>query len=327
MVTKLIETLLTIAIGVLAAGALYFVLDRLATVLPTRWEHRLKPYLYLLPVILIVAIFVLYPALLTIEYAFGNADSTSLVGLKNFTSLLSSQDFQQTLINTLLWIIVAPIASIIIGLIVATLVDRLRPRGEKTAKTIIFLPMAIGAVGAATIWKFVYATVPQGQSQIGLQNAIWTKLGGSPINWVAQQNWHFNSVELIIMFLWGQVGFSMVLLSAAIKGVPTDTVEAARVDGASELQIFRSVIVPQIRPTIITVFITVLIGVMKIFDVIYVMTNGSFNTNVIGVEFYNQLFTNQDNGKASAIVVLLMIAVIPVMVYQVRHFRLQEKAR
>jgi alpha-glucoside transport system permease protein len=129
------------------------------------------------------------------------------------------------------------------------------------------------------------------------------------------------------ILLWAQVGFSMVLLSAAIKGVPTDTLEAARIDGANERQIFRRVVVPQIMATIITVYVTVAIGVMKLFDIVYVMTNGNFNTNVLATEFFNQLFTNFNNGYAAAIVVMLMIAVIPIMIYQVRQFRALEEAR
>ena len=145
-----------------------------------------------------------------------------------------------------------------------------------------------------------------------------------PVAWLQQSECHFNSFLLMVVLLWSQVGFSMVLLSAAVKGVPGDTLEAARIDGASERQIFFKVVVPQIKGTIITVFITVLIGVMKVFDIVYVMTNGNFNTNVLGNEFWNQLSTNFNNGAAAAIVVILMIAVIPIMFYQVRHFRAEE---
>jgi alpha-glucoside transport system permease protein len=144
------------------------------------------------------------------------------------------------------------------------------------------------------------------------------------VPWLQQSDWHFNSFLLMVVLLWSQVGFSMVLLSAAVKGVPGDTLEAARIDGASERQIFFKVVVPQIKGTIITVYITVLIGVMKVFDIVYVMTNGNFNTNVLGNEFWNQLSTNFNNGAAAAIVVILMIAVIPVMFYQVRHFKAEE---
>jgi alpha-glucoside transport system permease protein len=216
---------------------------------------------------------------------------------------------------------------VVLGLAVAVLADRLRPRSEKVAKTIIFLPMAISMVGAATIWRFVYEARPAGEPQIGLQNAIVTALGFDPVVWLQQEKFHLNSFWLMIILIWAQVGFSMVLLSAAVKSVPTETLEAARIDGANERQAFFRVVVPQIWPTVLTVFITVLIGVMKVFDIVYVMTNGNFNTNVVGLEFYNQLFTNGNAGYAAAIVVLLMLAIVPVMIYQVRQFRAQEAAR
>jgi len=274
-----------------------------------------------------IALYVVYPGIQTIVYSFANAQSTKFVGAQNYTKLLSSSGFRDTVLTTLVWVIVAPLAAVLLGLLVATLVDRLRPGGEKTAKTIVFFPMAISAVGAATVWRFVYAYAPTGQPQVGIQNAIVTALGFDPVAWLEQRQYYLNTMFLIIMFLWAQVGFSMVLLSAAIKGVPTDTVEAARVDGANERQVFRRVIFPQIMPTVVTVYVTVIIGVMKLFDIVYVMTNGSFNTNVLATSFFNELFTNFNNGAAAAIVVILMIFVIPVMTFQVRQFRLQEANR
>jgi alpha-glucoside transport system permease protein len=228
------------------------------------------------------------------------------------------------MLNTVLWMVVVPTFTVIIGLAVAVLADRLGPRGEKFSKTIIFLPMAISMVGAATIWKFVYAYKPPSSNQIGIQNAVWTALGGSPQTWLEKNQLHINSLLLMVMLLWAQVGFAMILLSSAVKGVPVETYEAARIDGASERAIFFRIVVPQIRGTIITVFVTVVISVMKVFDVVYVMTNGNFNTNVVGLDFFNKLFTNFDNGQAAAIVVLLMIATIPIMIYQVRVFKQQE---
>jgi alpha-glucoside transport system permease protein len=327
MLIKLINTLLTVVAGVGVALILYWVLNKLAEILPGRSEDRLKPYLYLLPAIAAICLFVIYPAVQTLIYSLANAQSTQFVGLKNYGDLFSQEGFRNTLIVTLVWIIVAPVAAVALGLLVATLVDRLRPRGEKVAKTIVFFPMAISAVGAATVWRFIYAYAPAGQPQVGLQNAIITKLGFDPIAWLEQRQFFFNTLLLIIMFLWLQVGFSMVLMSAAVKGVPTDTLEAARVDGATELQTFRRIVIPQIMPTVVTVYVTVMIGVLKLFDIVYVMTNGSFNTNVLATDFFNELFTNFNNGHAAAIVVILMIAVIPVMIFQVRQFRMQEANR
>jgi alpha-glucoside transport system permease protein len=327
MVIKLLNTILTVVAGVGAALVLYWILNKIAELLPGRMEERLKPYLYILPAVAAICLYVLYPAIQTVVYSFANAESTTFVGFQNYQKLLTSSGFQQTVVTTLVWIVVAPLAAVLLGLFVATLVDRLSPRGEKTAKTVIFFPLAISAVGAATVWRLVYAYAPAGQPQIGIQNALVTLFGFDPVAWLTIRTFYLNTLLLVVMFLWLQVGFSMVLLSAAVKGVPTDTLEAGRVDGASERQIFRRIVVPQIMPTVVTVYVTVLIGVMKLFDVVYVMTNGNFNTNVLATEFFNQLFTNFNNGFAAVIVVLLMIAVIPVMFFQVRQFRLQEANR
>jgi len=324
---KILNALISIVAGVGGAFLLYFLLNKAVELLPEKWERRIKPYVFIGPAVLAIAIFLLYPAIRTVILSFANRDSTAWVGLQNYGELLTSPNFQQTLLNTLLWILIVPASCVALGLGIAVIADRLKPRWEKLSKTIIFLPMAISMVGAATIWRFVYEARPAGQPQIGLQNAIVTALGFDPVVWLQQERFHLNSFWLMVILIWAQVGFSMVLLSAAVKGVPTETLEAARIDGATERQAFFRVVVPQIWPTVTVVFITVLIGVMKVFDVVYVMTNGNFNTNVIGLEFYNQLFTNGNAGFAAAIVVMLMVAIIPVMIYQVRQFRAQEAAR
>jgi alpha-glucoside transport system permease protein len=327
MAIQLINAIIAIVGGLAGALLLYFLLNKFAEVLPGRWEDRVKPYFYLLPAVAAIGLFLIYPAIQTIVYSFADRDSVSWVGFSNYTDLLTNPDFLQTLLNTVLWIIIVPAVTVALGLGVAVLADRLKPGSEKLTKTLIFLPMAISMVGASTIWKFIYDARPAGEPQIGIQNALITFLGFNPVVWLQVQTAHLNSIFLMIILIWAQVGFSMVLLSAAVKGVPDDTLEAARIDGANERQTFFRVVVPQIWPTVITVFITVLIGVMKVFDIVYVMTNGNFNTNVIALEFYNQLFTNGNAGYAAAIVVMLMIAVLPVMIYQVRQFRLQEAQR
>jgi len=324
---RVINALLAIVVGVGAALLLYYVLNMLVERLPDKWEERLKPYAFIGPAVVMIGIFLVYPAVRTFILSFANAQSTAWVGLENYTDLLGSSDFRLTLVNTLLWIAVVPALTVAFGLGVAVLADRLGPQAEKLTKSTIFLPMAISGVGAATIWRFVYETRPEGEPQIGLQNAIVTALGFDPVAWLQLDTLKVNSFLLMVILIWAQVGFSMVLLSAAVKGVPEETLEAARIDGANERQIFFRVITPQIWGTIITVFITVLISVLKIFDVVYVMTNGNFNTDVIAVRFFNELFRNGDNGRAAAIVVMLMIAVLPVIVYQVRHFRAEEAAR
>jgi alpha-glucoside transport system permease protein len=326
MTIKLINAVLAVIAGIGVALALYWVLNKLAELMPERAEARVKPYFYILPAYLAITVYLIWPAIQSVIASFQNDTSDEWVGLDNYTDLLSSEDFRNTILNTFLWMLIVPAACIVIGLAVATLTDRLSARGEKFTKTIIFLPMAISAIGAAVVWSFVYETRPAGQPQIGLQNAIITALGFDPVAWLEQSQFHFNSLMLMLVLLWAQVGFSMVLLSAAVKGVPVDTLEAARIDGANERQTFFKVVVPQIKGTIITVFITVLISVMKIFDIVYVMTNGNFNTNVVGNEFYNQFSTFFNNGAASAIVVMLLLAMIPIMWYQVRHFKAEEAA-
>lgn len=324
---KLINTLLAVIYGVGGALLLYYLLNKLAELLPGRWEDRLKPYLYLLPAVGAIGLFLIYPAVRTIVLSFANRTSTAFVGLSNYTELLGNAAFQSTLFNTLIWIVVAPTVVVILGLAIAVLADRLTPRTEKLSKTIIFLSFVISGVGAVTIWRLIYEFRPAGTGQIGLQNAVVTTLGFDPIAWLQVDTAKLNTFMLIVILVWMQAGFAMVLLSAAVKGVPEETLEAGRIDGANERQIFFRIIVPQIWGTVITVFITVLIGVMKTFDIVYVATNGNFDTNVIAVDFFNQLFVNGNAGYAAAIVVMLMIAIIPIMVYQVRHFRREEAIR
>lgn len=324
MLLKILNALITVGVGVGAAVILYWLLNKLAEVLPGHWEDRIKPYLYILPAYAALVFYLVYPAVQTVVFSFANAQSTAWVGFDNYTRLLQSRGFQDTLFNTLLWMAVVPALTVVLGLAMAVLADRLNPTWENTSKTIIFLPMAISFVGAGTVWGLIYNYRPEGREQIGLQNAIVTALGFDPVAWLQVSDFRLNSFLLMMMLLWAQTGFSMVLLSAAVKGVPEDTLEAARIDGANERAIFFQVVVPQIWGSVITVYVTTLIGVMKIFDIVYVMTNGQANTNVIGNEFFNQLFTNFNNGAAAAIVVLLMLATIPIMAYQVRNFRREE---
>lgn len=330
MLAKTLTALLTVLAGVGAALALYWLLNKIAELLPPRLEERLKPYFYILPAYAAITIFLIYPAIQTVVYSFKTKvgfPTEEWVGTENYTELLGSEAFRQTLLNTMLWIAFVPAMTVILGLAIAVLADRLRTRGENAVKTLIFMPMAISMVGAAVVWALIYDYRPPGRPQVGLLNAFVTNLGSDPIAWLQESAFHFNSFLLMIMLLWMNVGFAMVLLSAAVKGVPGETIEAARIDGANERRIFFKVVVPQIKATIITVFVTVLIGVMKVFDIVFVMTNGNFNTNVIANEFYLQFFNNNNQGAAAAIVVMLMLAIIPIMFYQVRHFRAEEANR
>ena len=324
MLTKFLEALMWVAVGVGGALIVFWVLNKIAELMPSKMEERFKPYLYILPAFAAIVVYLIYPAVLTVINSFKDNFSREWVGTKNYSELFQDEAFRETLFNTLLWILVVPAITVVLGLMVAVLADRLGAKNEKFTKTVIFLPMAISMIGAATIWRFVYTSNPEGTTQIGLLNAVIGVFDWGPVQWLQEQGFHLNSLLLMVILVWLQVGFSMVLLSAAVKGVPIDTLEAARIDGANERQIFARVVLPQIKGTVITVFITVTITVMKIFDIVYVNTNGNFNTNVLGNEFYNQISTFINYGKASAIVVILMIAVIPIMWYQVRHFKAEE---
>lgn len=327
MAIKLVNAVTAIIGGIGGAVIIFWILNKLAESLKGRWEDRVKPWMFAGPAILAIAVYLIYPAIVTIQYSFANEDSTKYIGLKNYTDLVTDKTFLSVITNNLLWIIIVPALTVVLGLGVAVLTDRLRPQGEKVTKTFIFLPMAISMVGAATIWRTIYDYQPEGAPQTGLLNAVLGFFDRAPVFWYGTSTLHLNSLMLMIILIWTQVGFSMVLLSSAVKSVPEDTVEAGRIDGAGERRIFFNIIVPQIWPTVITVFITVLIGVMKVFDVVYVTTNGAYNTDVIGRRFYDELYTQGNNGYAAAIVVILLIAIIPVLIYQVRHFRQEEAAR
>src|ERR1035437_3154368 len=326
MLTKALSALVTVLAGIGGAFALYWVLNKAADLIPPKWEQKVRPYFFILPAYLAIAVYLLYPAIYAILGSFKDRTGKQWVGFENYTKLLGNAGFRNTLFNTLLWVIIVPAVTIAFGLAVAVLADRLRARGEKFVKTVIFLPMAISMVGAATVWRFVYDFHPKGTTQIGALNAIRVGAGSDPVPWLQTSTGHLNTALLMIILLWSQVGYAMVLLSAAIKAVPLETVEAARIDGADERQAFFLVVGPQIKGTIITVGVTVTIMVMKIFDIVYVNTNGQFNTNVIANEFINQLTKNFNYGAASAIVVLLMVAVLPIMIYQVRQFKAEGAA-
>jgi alpha-glucoside transport system permease protein len=324
MAAKLLTALLAIIAGVGGITLLFFLLNLLVERLPGRWEQRVKPYVFILPAVAVVGLFLVYPAIQTVVYSFANDRSTAWVGLDNYAALAASEDFRSALVNNLLWIIVVPTMSVVIGLLVATFADRLSPRAESFSKSLIFLPMAISFVGAGTIWGLVYDANLTGGEQIGILNGVVTAFGGDPVVWLQQSQWSINDFLMMVIMIWLQAGFAMVLLSAAIKSVPVDTLEAARIDGATELQIFFRVVIPQIRSTMLVVFTTILILVMKIFDIVYVLTNGRFDTEVIANLFFKQLFEFGNNGNAAAVVVVLMIAVVPLMAYQMRQFRAEE---
>jgi alpha-glucoside transport system permease protein len=228
--------------------------------------------------------------------------------------------------NILFWIGIATPLTVIAGLLIAVLADR--SKFERTAKSLIFMPMAISFVGASVIWNFIYEVSPPDQPQIGLLNAIIATFGGQPHGWTnytAIAPW--NNLFLVIIVVWLQAGYAMVLFSAAIKGIPEEIIEAARVDGATEIQVFFRIMIPYILGTIITVTTTIIIFTLKIFDVVWVMTGGQYGTDVIATQFYRQSFINRNSGFGSAIAIVLLLAVVPVMIYNLRQLREQEAFR
>jgi alpha-glucoside transport system permease protein len=290
---------------------------------PTHWLGRLVPWVWIAPALLFIIIFLLYPVVYTLYLSFFNFDSSRFAGLANYGRIFTDSSMLEVIKNNLLWLVLGTTATVALGLVFAVLVDRVRMEG--LAKAIIFVPMAISFVGAAVIWKFVYEYSSPGQPQIGLLNALITAFGAQPQAWLISPA--IDNFALIAVYVWMWTGFCMVILSAALKGVPTEILEAARVDGASELAIFFRVIVPMISPTIAVVATTMVINLLKIFDVVYVMTGGDFGTNVVAVAYYQQLFTFNNFGISSALAVLLLVVIIPIMVYNIGRFHAQEAQR
>jgi alpha-glucoside transport system permease protein len=326
----LFTALQAVIAGIAITALIYFLLNLLIHQLPERIKRKVEPYVFIGPVLVLIGLFVIWPTLQSIRLSFMEEEidgSTKWVGFQNFKDLFAEDYFASMLINNLMWIAIVPILTVSLGLAIAQLANNVGPRQEKVLKSIFFMPMTISFVSAAVIWRYIYAYAPEGGEQIGLFNAIWTALGGEPQTWFQIEAFKFNNILLMIILIWLSAGYAMVLLSAAIKSVPEDTLEAGRVDGASTGQIFFKIILPQIWPTAIAVFITVLIGAMKVFDIVLAMTGGNYNTTVLAQTFYLEYFIYGNTGKAMAAVVLLILAIIPVMVYQVRHYRKFEAAR
>ncbi|MBP7692334.1 MAG: sugar ABC transporter permease [Anaerolineales bacterium] len=319
---KLLIALVAIIWGVGGAGLLYLVSNWLVEQLPAEWVRRLQPFLFIGPAMAILIWFLALPTLRTLWISLFNANSSVFVGLQNYLDVLTQQSMLDVFRNNLLWMVLGTSFTVVFGLLVAVLADR--SRFETLAKSIIFMPMAISFVGAGVIWNFVYEVKDKADPQIGLLNAIWVALGNEPQAWTALITPPFNSLFLIVIVIWLQTGYAMVLFSAAIKGVPGEILEAAQVDGANDIQVFFQIMIPQITGTIITVTTTVIIFTLKIFDVVWVMTGGQFGTSVIATEFYRQYFTNRNFGYGSAIAIILLIAVIPVMIYNLRQFKERE---
>lgn len=286
-------------------------------------REGIRPWLFVAPAMILLTIYLIYPAVQTFFLSFYDDLSRNFVGLQNYAWALRDTGFQISIRNNIAWLIVVPFLSTAFGLTVAVLADRVR--WESIAKSLIFMPMAISFVGAAIIWRFVYAFRPAGQPQIGILNAIVTAFGGAPQTWYTEPP--LNNLSLMVILIWIQAGFAMVLLSAALKGVPEETLEAARIDGANEVQIFFRIMIPQIMTTLTVVMTTIIIVVLKVFDIVFTMTNGQFQTEVLANYMYRWMFRNFDNGRGSMIAVTIMLAVTPFLIWNIIRFRREEATR
>ncbi|MBZ0295272.1 MAG: sugar ABC transporter permease [Anaerolineae bacterium] len=282
-------------------------------------RETIRPWLFVAPALLILGIYLVYPAVQTLFLSFNNANGREFVGLNNYKRALTDENFLEAVRNNLLWLIMVPTFSTAFGLVIAVLADNVR--WGNIAKSLIFMPMAISFVGASVIWKFVYAINPS----IGLVNAIIVGLGGEPVDVLQIPFW--NNFFLMIILIWIQTGFAMVLMSAALRGVPEETLEAARIDGANGIQIFFRIMVPQIMSTIFVVWTTIVIVVLKVFDIVLAMTNGNWNTQVMANYMFDQMFRAFDYGYASLLALVIMVAVVPIMIVNIRRFQKEEAFR
>jgi alpha-glucoside transport system permease protein len=320
--------LLLIAVVVAAPAVLVGYITAMEGVLrlvPPKRQPGIRPWLWLAPALGFLGVFLVYPSVKTVYLSFLDARSSGFVGLENYRRLLTDETMLIAVRNNALWLVLFTLLTVTFGLLLAVLTDRVRY--ESAAKALIFMPMAISFVAAGVIWRFMYDYRPAGTPQTGTVNAALSSTLPSfePQAWLINPPW--NNVALIIAAVWVWTGFAMVILSAGLKGIPADLLEAARVDGASELQTFRRVIVPLLAPTLTVVATTMIITALKAFDIVYVMTSGNFETDVIANRMYKEMFTVRHFGRASVLAVLLLAAIVPVMLFNLRRFREQEAIR
>ncbi|MHA7867213.1 MAG: carbohydrate ABC transporter permease [Salipiger thiooxidans] len=320
--SPIFQGILTILIGVTGCIAYFYlsniVLDKV--IFPPRTDDRgrnirratmVRPWLFMLPAMFALGLYLVYPVVGSFWRSLFNRSGDTFVGLGNYTQMFSESGFRTALFNNFLWVLVVPAASVFFGLLVAQLTDRLK--WGNIAKSLIFMPMAISFVGASLIWKFVYTVDPQ----IGIINAIRDSLGLAAIDPLQIPFW--NNFFLMVILVWIQTGFAMVILSAALRGIPEETIEAAIVDGANPFQLFFRIKVPQIKGTILVVWTTITILVLKVFDIVYAMTGGNFDTEILPSYMMDYMF--RDDGRATAVAFVIMIIVLPVMIWNIRQAR------
>lgn len=322
------DQLVTAAIAVIGVPAVlvgYILLtERLIQALPERRQGRIRPWFWIAPAVLFLIVFLIYPTLNTIVLSFLDAQSKTFVGLDNYIWFIQDKGTLEALRNSVLWVVFMTAGVVGLGLLIAILVDRVRY--ESVAKSVIFIPLAISFVAAGIIWNFMYQYQDPSRPQTGTLNALIGLVGLGPIRWTQEQP--INNFSLIFIGVWMWTGFAMVILSAGLKGISTELLEAARVDGANEWQVFRGIILPLLMPTIFVVGTTIVITALKSFDIVFTVTNGNFGTDVIAREMWQQMFTPPGHfGRASAVAIVLLLAIVPFMAINIRRFREQEAIR
>lgn len=315
---KIFLMLFAVALFVAVVGLVLLAASRFTG----RNGDRAVAWAFLAPMGIALLIGLVYPAVRTIYLSFFDASGVGFIGIDNYSTIFTDSGQITVLRNTFLWVVITPFVATAVGLLYAILVDK--SRFEAPAKALIFLPMAISFVGASIIWKFVYEFRPEQGTikQIGLLNQVVVWLGGPPQQWLV--NSPLNNLFLIIIMIWIQAGFAMTVLSAAIKAIPDDIVEAARLDGVGALGMFRFITLPSIRPALIVVLTTIAIGTLKVFDIVRTVTGGNFDTSVVANEFYSQTFRSDNQGLGAALAVLLFLLVLPIVFYNVRQLRASE---
>jgi alpha-glucoside transport system permease protein len=335
MTAQLLNALITVIIGV-GGCLLYFygsntLLDRMLQVDASnddrsirnlKLQSSIRPWLFLGPALILLTLYLVYPVIQTIWLSFHDNAGDKFVGLNNYAWAFKDTQFRTSIYNNLLWLLVVPAACTFLGLVIAVLTDKIW--WGQLAKSLVFLPLAISFVGASVIWKFVYDYRAEGQDQIGILNAIVSWFGFSPQVWISMPFW--NNFFLMVILIWIQTGFATVILGAALRGVPEDTIEAATIDGAGPFKIFWRIMVPQIKTTIIVVWTTITVLVLKVFDIVLTMTNGQWDTQVLANLMFDWMFRGGgDFGRGAAIAIIIMLAVLPIMIWNIRQANAEQK--
>lgn len=326
---QLVSAFGTVIVGVIGCVAYFFgtnwLLDRIYPAEAATPEqgvrnlsraHQIRPWLFLGPALFALGLYLVYPAVASIILSFYDKNGQNFVGFANYIWLFQDAEFHQSMFNNILWLLFVPAMSTIFGLVIAALTDRIW--WGNIAKSLIFMPMAISFIGASIIWKFIYEYRGEGSVQIGLLNAIVEAIGLEPQAWITLPFW--NNFFLMIILVWIQTGFAMVILSAALRGIPEETIEAAVLDGANGVEIFFYIMVPQIWKTIAVVWTTITITVLKVFDIVFAMTNGQWDTQVLANLMFDWMFRGGgDSGRGATIAVIIMLLVVPIMIWNIRQ--------